>query len=356
MNCITICNHEKNREFMTGIIIITTIIIFVILIFIFSEFVLAQFGFNKRCEGNPYLKYFEAKDFDNLEAEPIEFKNEKEITLRGYLYSKTGADNYNGLIIFSHGMGAGHTSYTTEINYFAKNGFLVLGFDNTGTCRSDGNKIDGFARAVLDLASAIKYVKASKKLRSYPLLLVGHSWGAYSVCNVTAVIPDIKIDGILAWAPFNSINKIIDTMSRTKLPTGTKILDPMFTLINKAKYGKFGNLKCSDSVSKNNIPTMIIQGDNDPVVTMSNSPASMKEKLKANRNTEIVICNGKQHNPYMTFDAETYMGEILRVIDSGKPKEGIKEYCDKIDYRVLTEEDKEVMKTGLDFLIKCSKK
>lgn len=336
------------------IVIITLIIFFILLLFVFAEVVLSQFGFNKRCEGNPFLKYFEAKDFDNLEAEPIEFKNEKGIILRGYLYRESGRTNYNGLIIFSHGMGAGHTSYTTEINYFAKNGFLVMGYDNTGTCRSDGNKIDGFARGVLDLASAIKYIKASNELSNYPLLLAGHSWGAYSVCNVSAIIPDIKIDGILAWAPFNSINKIIDTMSRTKLPTGTKILSPMFYLINFIKYGKFGNLKCSNSISKNNIPTMIIQGDKDPVVTMSNSPASMKEKLKANRNTEIVICNGKQHNPYMTFDSETYMGEILRVIDSGKPKKEIKEYCDKIDYRVLTEEDKEVMKTGLDFLIRCS--
>lgn len=342
---------------MTALIVIIILIItFILLLFVFAQVVLAQFGFNKRCEGNPFLKYFEAKDFDNLEAEPIEFKNEKGIALRGYLYSESGRNDYNGLIIFSHGMGAGHTSYTTEINYFAKSGFLVMGFDNTGTCRSDGNKIDGFARGILDLAAAVKYAKSSNKLMSYPLLLVGHSWGAYSVCNVASVIPDIKIDGILAWAPFNSINKIIDTMSRAKLPTGTKILNPMFCLINFIKYGKYGNMKCSDSISKNNIPTMIIQGDKDPVVTMNNSPASMKEEIKENQNAEIVICNGKQHNPYMTFEAEKYMGEILGVIDSGKPKEQIIKYCDEIDYSVLTAEDEEVMKTGLDFLARCSNK
>lgn len=341
---------------MIVLIVLLIIIIFLLLLFVFAQFVLAQFGFTKRCEGSPYLKYFEAKDFENLDAEPIEFENEKGITLRGYIYSEHGASDYKGLIVFSHGMGAGHTSYTTEIDYFAKNGFLVLAYDNTGTCRSDGKKIDGFARAVLDLASAIKYVKASKELNTYPLLLAGHSWGAYSVCNVSVVIPYIKIDGILAWAPFNSINMIIDTMSRTKLPTGTKILNPMFTLINKVKYGKLGDLKCCDSISKNNIPTMIIQGSKDPVVTMNNSPVSMKEKYLSNKNVKAVICDGKQHNPYMTFGAESYMGEILGVIDSGKPKEEIKKYCDKIDYSVLTEEDKEVMITGLDFLESCSKK
>lgn len=337
-------------------IFISLVIIFILLLFVFAEIILSQFGFKKRCEGNPYLKYFEAKDFDNLEADPIEFKNEKGTTLRGYLYSETGVSNYKGLIIFSHGMGAGHTSYTTEIDYFAKNGFLVMGFDNTGTCRSDGSKIDGFARAVLDLASAVTYVKSSEILCGYPLLLIGHSWGAYSVCNVASVIPDIKIDGILSWAPFNSINMIIDTMSRAKLPTGTKILNPMFCLINFIKYGKYSNLKCIDSISKNNIPTMIIHGSKDPVVTMDNSPANMKEKIQTNKNAEIVICNGKQHNPYMTFEAEKYMGEILGVIGSGKPEEEIKEYCDKIDYSVLTEEDKEVMKKGLDFLVSCSRK
>ena len=104
----------------------------VLFLFIFAASV-EKVTFGARCEGNPYLSYFTAADFDNLEAEPIEFKGNRGQTLRGNLYFETGKTDFKALLIFCHGMGGGHLSYTTEIDFFAKHGYLVLAYDNTGT-------------------------------------------------------------------------------------------------------------------------------------------------------------------------------------------------------------------------------
>ena len=67
------------------------------------------------------------------------------------IYTNKNINEYEGVIVFVHGMGAGHLSYTTEINTIAKSGYKVLSYDNTGCCASDGKSMNGFYQAVLDL-------------------------------------------------------------------------------------------------------------------------------------------------------------------------------------------------------------
>ena len=124
--------------------ILLGILALVAILIILAAKLLDAAGLNKRCEGNENLKYLKAKNFDNLNAHPISSKSDEGQTLNGFLYSGAKIDKYKALIVFSHGMGAGHLAYTTEINYFAQKGYLVLAYDNTGTCESEGKKLKGF--------------------------------------------------------------------------------------------------------------------------------------------------------------------------------------------------------------------
>ena len=94
------------------------IALFVIILFVAAAKIMDMAGISARCEGNENLKYFKAKSFDNLNARPISFQSDKSQTLNGFLYSNAKIEKYKALIVFSHGMGAGHLAYTTEINYF----------------------------------------------------------------------------------------------------------------------------------------------------------------------------------------------------------------------------------------------
>ena len=100
-------------------IVIIVLAIIIAILFIITKLILNQV-FGKRCEGNPNLKYFTADDFEELDSKKIEFKSNKEQMLRGFIYTNKNIKEYKGIVVFVHGMGAGHLSYTTEINTFAK--------------------------------------------------------------------------------------------------------------------------------------------------------------------------------------------------------------------------------------------
>ncbi len=339
-------------------IYILIILILCILLLLLADLIMNFAGFSKRCEGNENLKYFTASDFENLSAEPVSFQTKGGITLRGNIYKKSGSDDFKGIIVFCHGMGGGHLSYTTEINYFAQKGFQVFAYDNTGTCESDGKRLFGFPRSIIDLEHAVKYIESDKKLCNEPLFLVGHSWGAYTVCNLSSVYTPKNLKAIIAYAPFDSCNTLINDQSKQMAGISFKILNPFFSAVSYIKFGKYANLKSSKSISSNSVPTLIFHGDEDASVLLSNSPAS-KEEMSKNKNSNFVICKRKHHNPYLSLRADSYLcsvfGEIAKLQKEKKTDE-IKAFYSSIDYSLITEEDEDIMKQSVEFLNKSLEK
>ncbi len=332
---------------------VIALVIFIIL-FVVAIKILDFAGISKRCEGNENLKYLKAKNFNNLNAMPIEFKSDKGQTLRGFLYSSAKVDNYKALIIFSHGMGAGHLAYTTEINYFAQKGYIVLSYDNTGTCTSDGDKLYGFAQGVIDLKHAIDFANSRDDFKKLPLLLVGHSWGGYSVCNVSAIAPKADIKGIVAFSPFNSMNKLIRDNAKLTTKANLSIFSPFFDLINLIRFGKAGILRSCDSINNNEIPTLVMHGGNDLQVTLKNSPVGRKNRISDNPNARTVLCDSKYHNVYLAKEAEQYLNDTFAKIASlGENSPEAYEIYQNIDYALITKEDLTIMETVNSFLEEC---
>ena len=337
------------------IIVLLAIVLLLIILTLLSHYILyVATGFNKRCDGNENLKYLKAKNFDNLNALPIEFKQSKGIILRGFIYTSAKIQTYKGLIVFSHGMGGGHLSYTTEINYFAQKGYAVLAYDNTGTCASDGKSLGGIAQGVLDLKSAIEFSKTRDDLKDLPLLLVGHSWGAYSVCNLLHIYPDANVKGILAFSPFASVNTLIKDMAKSKTKLNLSFLAPFFDIANIIKYGKTGLLNSAETVASNQVPTLIMHGGNDMVVRVKNSPLNFKSKLSLNVNARTILYESKYHNVYLAKDAESYLNDTFNKIGIlGENTPEAYEVYKNIDYSLITKEDLTVMETATNFLEEC---
>lgn len=334
--------------------LLLAIIVICILLFAVALKIMNLTGISKRCEGDENLKYLKAKNFDNLNARPIDFKSDKGQTLKGFLYSNAKVESYKALVVFSHGMGAGHLAYTTEINYFAQKGYLVLAYDNTGTCTSEGDKIKGFAQGVIDLKYALKFVKEREELKDMPIILVGHSWGAYSVCNVPAIIGDTEIKGIVAFSPFNSMNTLICDFAKSKTKVNLSIFSPFFDLINLVKFGKTGILRTCDTINSNSIPTLVMHGGNDMQVTVKNSPVGNPHKIEDNKNARTVLYESKFHNVYLAKDAEQYLNDVFSKIETyGKNSPESYEIYQNIDYALITKEDLNVMETVSAFMEEC---
>ena len=331
------------------------LIIFIILVLILLAFskVILNSIFGKRCEGNPNLKYFTVDDFEELEAKEIEFKSNKNQILRGYIYTNKNIEEYKCLIVFVHGMGAGHLSYTTEINTFTKNGYKVLAYDNTGTCMSEGKSLNGFYQAVYDLDSCLKFVENDDELSKYDVNLVGHSWGAYTVCNVLDY--NHKIKKVVAISGPNSFTKLMESF----LGVFGKLLKPFISFWTFIKFG-FNGLKSIDTILKNvDTEVLILHGDIDKTVKLECSIAKNINKKCKKDNMNVIIYKDKYHNVYQTRESEKYLNNVFDKI--GKlPKEykgkelddKQKELYSSIDYKLITEEDSEVMKDILNFLDK----
>ena len=333
---------------------VIALIVICLLLFVAAIKIMDFAGFSKRCEGNENLKYLKAKNFDNLNALPIDFKSDKGQVLRGFLYSSAKVDNYKALIVFSHGMGAGHLAYTTEINYLAQKGYLVLAYDNTGTCTSEGDKLYGFAQGVIDLKHALKFVKTQDDLKELPLLLCGHSWGGYSVCNVSAIAENTEIKGIVAFSPFNSMNKLIRDNAKLQTKVNLSVFSPFFDIINLIRFGKTGVLRSCDSIDSNEIPTLVLHGGNDLQVTLKNSPVGRKHEIKNNPNARTILCDSKFHNVYLAKDAEQYLNDTFaKIATLGENSPEAYEIYQNIDYSLITKEDLTIMDTVNDFFEEC---
>lgn len=329
-------------------------ILFLVLLFcvIFAWAVLRA-AFGGRQEGSPYLDYFTAADFENLFAEAVEFPNRRGETLRGNLYFETGRTDFRALLIFAHGMGGGHLSYTTELDFFAKQGFLVLVYDATGTMASDGKSLRGFGQSVLDLQSAIHFAAQNEKTKALPVVLCGHSWGAYAVCHAQS--PAVR--GVVAFsAPEDAATLLCAQASaQTGAPFGA--LKPFLRLWERLRFGKTAAAPTSKVLRTANVPVLLLHGGKDAVVPLSNAAASAPG-ISENPHIKSIIYPEKHHNVYNTLEAEASVAEMLgRLGVLSKQKDGsadaLAAYVKTLDFRKLCEEDPAVMQTVEQFLEDC---
>lgn len=332
-------------------IILGIIVIFVLLMLMANAIQNSVFG--KRCEGNPNLKYFTEEDFEGLIADSVEFPSNKGQILRGKIYRKLEKEPYSALVILVHGMGAGHTAYTTEINTLTDAGYLVLSYDQTGTCLSDGKKMKGLFQGVLDLRYAIDFVKKHDVLKNFPLALVGHSWGGYIVCRALAFSPDV-----IAVVSLSGFDDEADLFILNAKQSGLHIpfMKPFFYLCTYFKFDWIANKKTSDTIRSTKVPILLLHGDLDDTVPLSNSVAG-KFFVDAPPNIKNKIYEEKYHNIYQTKESEAYMREVFGQIGVLKkkhkdkpPKEEIEKIFGGIDYSLITQEDPAVMDTIINFI------
>lgn len=333
--------------------ILAIVIVLIVLLYLFSNIILNAI-FGKRCEGNSNLKYFTVDDFESLENKKIEFKSDKGQTLRGFVYKNkfVKEKDVKGLLVFVHGMGAGHLSYTTEINTLAKNGYKVLAYDNTGTCMSEGKNLNGFYQAVLDLKSCLEFIKTNNELNKYNVGLIGHSWGAYSVVQVLKYKPNVK--AVVALCGPDTFENIITS----SMKSFGNILKPFIRFIIKNKFGKDGIQKSSDVLQdiSEDVSVLLIHGESDKVCTYENSIVYNKDKFEKNENIMTVAYEGKEHNVYQTIESEKYLNEVFGKIEEYKKsfkgkelEEKLNKHYNSIDYKKITEEDEEVLESIVEF-------
>ena len=193
----------------------------------------------------------------NIDGRRVMFSSGRN-RLAGYLWNEAGT---HGLLVFAHGMGTGVEYYLPEIHHFAAQGYKVFSFECSGYTGSAGH-FYGFPQAVIDLKNALDYVDDG----SLPVILMGHSMGAYAVCAVRQCTAK-PVDRIVAYAPFFSSDEAVIAEATGNIPKFGKLLCGLILPMQRILFGRNCNPNAVAGLSRAKTPTLVLQGSEDVEVT-----------------------------------------------------------------------------------------
>ena len=303
-----------------------------------------------RYDGSPLLRYFGVQDFPGLVRDPFLFKGNKGQTLTGYVYFY-GEKKTDHLVVFDHGIGAGHDSYMKEIEVLARHGYTVFSYDHTGCKESEGENIVGFSQSLCDLDYAIKALRSTSEYKIASLSVVGHSWGGFATLNIPKLHPDIESCVVLSG--FIGVERMIEQQFAGFLKGYRKAIFDF----EKRHNPTYAIMDARDSLKDTKTRVLVIHSEDDAVVKAAFHFDTLQSAVTNPRVTFLKV-NGKGHNPNYTEKAVGQLGEMSAAMTEGIQKkafttiEDMTAFRDRWDWNTITEQDMELWQTVFDFLDK----
>lgn len=246
---------------------------------------------------------------------PIEFKNSKNLTLRGLIHEP---ENFEIAVIFLHGFPASN-NYPVSIRIgesLEKLNYLVLRFEFSGTNSSDGQLEDKLmSEEVNDIKYAIDFIHSNYSVKQ--LILVGHSTGAIDAALYAH--QDARIDKVVLLGGVGNLKEAIsydfsaeqvqDFLSKGAITFNTPNHWTFNKKLKKAFYDEFFTLDVLGSLSKFENQVLIIHGENDEAVPVSKDPIELHQAAK---NSKLVIIKNADHK----FLEPEHWNELITEVDN----------------------------------------
>ena len=255
-----------------------------------------------RCDDTETVFYFSSEDFEGLKKESYPFKASAGHTLQGYVYYYDGFDP-SRLIVFDHGFGGGHRAYMKEIEMLCRHGYRVFAYDHTGCMESGGESPKGLSQSLCDLNDCITTVKADESFKRLDISVMGHSWGAFSTLNITALHPEIS--HIVAMCGFVCVKDMIGTFFGGLLKGYRKAVLSLEEEANPV----FSKYDAITSLSSSTVKALLIYSEDDQMCRKKHYDM-LKEGLEGKENVKIMLVQNKGHNPNYTENAVKLLGEF----------------------------------------------
>ena len=260
-------------------------------------------NFNKRFESYEPL-VFRVEDFEGLQRTRYEFPSDKGQLLTGYIYG-TGIDP-KGILVMAHGFGSGHNSYMDCANYFAQRGYCVFAYDATGNDESEGDGVGGIPQGVIDLDHAISFVEKSGYFPDLPIVLFGHSWGAYSACSVLTYHPEIK--AVIECSGCNHPSDLFEVGGKEQAGSLIYTMIPFIKLHERIQFGQFASNTAMDGFAKSGAAIMIVHSEDDSVVPIEYGYDLFYEEYANDPRFVFIRLENKGHS--YVYDDMTYIDEL----------------------------------------------
>lgn len=267
-------------------------------------------------------------DFEGLNCTEYTFPSDQGQILAGYLYN-VGNDQH-GIVVIAHGFGGGgHNSYMDCAYYFAQNGYYVFGYDATGCDKSEGDGVGGVPQGVIDLDYAISFVEENDDIPELPIVLFGHSWGGYCVCNVLNYHPEVR--AVIESSGFNRSSDMFESGGKSQAGGVIYTMTPFIRIHERFKYGKYAASTAMDGFEATDASVMIVHSADDDAIGIEYGCDKYYEKYKDDSRFTFIRFEDRGHNEIFNDPENTYKGEFNTEFDK---------WLETLDYDYNAEENK----------------
>lgn len=230
--------------------------------------------------------------------------------LQGYLYSGSAPSEETGLVVIAPGYHASADNYLWQIQSLTAYGWDVFIFDTTGSCESEGASSVGFSQELWDLDAALDYIEMNYDYDN--LFLFGHSRGGYAVCGI--LDSDHAIDAVVSVSGINSAMEAIMEQSSQYVGPIAYSNYPLLWLYQVSLFDeKTVNIQAAEVISNSQIPTLIVQGNEDEIVPMEESSIYSHRDEITSEYVEYYICDipGQNGHKDLMFDSDGTANDVL---------------------------------------------
>lgn len=322
-------SKTKRRIKKVCIILIVTVLSYV-LVSMAGSVIAFKFIFARTGTVNAFEITYEDIDKTRYPREEVYFPSGGN-RLFGCIY--TPKSESRGLVMVVNGTNCCIDRHLPEIIWFIDHGYSVFTFENTGVGKSDGDGTVGITQARLDTAAAIGYIGKDDKLSKLPLLLYGHSLGAYAAAAALEDAPEVK--AAVCVSGFNSPNENMRFNAKKYVGILADIQYPFMCLQNYFLFGDKSDDTAIDAINESNKPVLIVGGNSDDTVP---DEISILNKASSITNPNAVVVEideeyrGEHSTVWLSRDSAKYLAETENPTD--------KERANKLDegfMRMLTD-------------------
>lgn len=254
---------------------------------------------------------FEVEDFSELIQEKCFFESSEGKRLAGFKYDRRDNDE-KAVVVISHGLGGGGQSlYMDVADFFTKNDFYVFSYDATGNGDSQGDDVRGLPQGVMDLDKALDFVKKQPEYAGLPIVIFGHSWGAYSTGSVLEYHPDIS--AVVMVAGFNQSKNMLEQESVKAVGPIARLTLPYVNLYEYFKFGDYSQASAMKGFDASDAGVMILQSKDDTDVLPEIGYDIFYDKYSSSPRFRFVLFEDRGHSYlyYKNGDIELGLDENL---------------------------------------------
>lgn len=281
-------------QIVIGILALVFLVIFPIITIVIYN---GEFG--HRYEERRYESY-RVENFKGLQVEHCSIIANKGHRLAGFKYSREGKTP-KALFVMVHGMCGSHKNYMDLCNFFAANGYAVFAYDATGSGESEGKKVGGFAQGLVDLDYVLHYVKALPEYKGLPIVLMGHSWGAFCVSNILNFHPDVK--AVVAVSGFDTSAALLEQYAEVNMGKAVTLLMPYIKIYERLCWGKYADTSACEGFANSKAKVMVIHSTDDPTVFPRVGYDRYYEKFAGNDRFVFKMYTDRGHSYPVNSDA-----------------------------------------------------